>query len=151
MNKFVPLALAAVCAAVFVLPASAQFKKPEDAIKYRKAAFTLLGNHFGHLGAMVKGDIPYDAQAAAQDGDVIATVAMLPWHAFGPGTDKGNTDAKPAVWKDPAKFKEAMEKGQAELPKLVTAAKSGNQDSLKAAFGAAGRTCKGCHDDFRKE
>jgi cytochrome c556 len=35
--------------------------------------------------------------------------------------------------------------------KLAAAAKTGNQDAIKAAFGAAGETCKACHDDFRKK
>ena len=34
------------------LPAQAQFAKPEDAIKYRKASFTVMAAHFGRLGAM---------------------------------------------------------------------------------------------------
>ena len=34
------------------LSAQAQFAKPEDAIKYRKAGFTLTAAHFGRLGAM---------------------------------------------------------------------------------------------------
>ena len=29
------------------LPAQAQFAKPEDAIKYRKASFTVMAAHFG--------------------------------------------------------------------------------------------------------
>ena len=33
-----------------MLPAHAQFAKPEDAIKYRKAGFTVMAAHFGRLG-----------------------------------------------------------------------------------------------------
>jgi cytochrome c556 len=40
---------------------------------------------------------------------------------------------------------------QEELAKLNVAAKGGNLDAIKTAFGAAGQTCKACHDDFRKE
>ena len=45
-------------------PAAAQFQKPEDAVKYRKAAFTVMATHFGRLGAMVQGRIPFDAAVA---------------------------------------------------------------------------------------
>jgi cytochrome c556 len=38
---------------------------------------------------------------------------------------------------------------QSESVKLVAAAKSGNQDAFKTAFGATAGTCKTCHDDFR--
>ena len=133
------------------LPAQAQFAKPEDAIKYRKAGFTLMAAHFGRLGAMAQGRVPFDTKAAAENADVLATVAKLPWAAFGEGTDKGETRAKPEIWKEAAKFKEAADKNQAEIAKLVAAAKTGNLDNLKTAFGSAAPTCKACHDNFRKD
>ena len=133
------------------LPAQAQFAKPEDAIKYRKASFTVMAAHFGRLGAMANGRTPYDAKAAADNADVVATLSKLPWTAFGEGTDKGDTRAKPEVWKEATKFKEASDKMQAEIVKLNTAAKAGNIDALKVAFGPAAASCKACHDNFRKD
>jgi cytochrome c556 len=133
------------------LPAQAQFAKPEDAIKYRKASFTVMAAHFGRLGAMANGRAPYDAKAAADNADVVATLAKLPWAAFGEGTDKGDTRAKPEIWKEGAKYKEAADKMQGEIVKLNTAAKAGNIDALKAAFGPAAASCKACHDNFRKD
>ena len=133
------------------LPAQAQFAKPEDAIKYRKASFTVMAAHFGRLGAMANGRAPYDAKAAADNADVVATLAKLPWAAFGEGTDKGDTRAKPEIWKEAAKYKEAADKMQAEIVKLNTAAKAGNIDALKVAFGPAAASCKACHDNFRKD
>ncbi len=133
------------------LPAQAQFAKPEDAIKYRKASFTVMAAHFGRLGAMANGRAPYDAKAAADNADVVATLAKLPWAGFGEGTDKGDTRAKPEIWKEGAKYKEAADKMQAEIVKLNTAAKAGNIDALKAAFGPAAASCKACHDNFRKD
>ncbi len=150
MKKTIALTgmLAALACAV---PAQAQFAKPEDAIKYRKAGFTLMAAHFGRLGAMAQGRVPFDAKVAAENAEVLATVAKLPWAAFGEGTDKGETRAKPEIWKEAAKFKEAADKNQAEIAKVVAAAKTGNLDNLKAAFGSAAPTCKACHDNFRKD
>ena len=150
MKKTIALSglLAALACA---LPAQAQFAKPEDAIKYRKAGFTLMAAHFGRLGAMAQGRVPFDAKVAAENADVLATVAKLPWAAFGEGTDKGETRAKPEIWEEAAKFKEAADKNQAEIAKLVAAAKTGNLDNLKTAFGSAAPTCKACHDNFRKD
>ena len=133
------------------LPAQAQFTKPEDAIKYRKASFTVMAAHFGRIGAMANGRAPYDAKAAAENADVVATLSKLPWAAFGEGTDKGDTRAKPEIWKEAGKYKEAADKMQAEIVKLNTAAKAGNIDALKAAFGPAAASCKACHDNFRKD
>ncbi len=38
---------------------------------------------------------------------------------------------------------------QGEMSKLNAAAKTGNLDSIKAAVGAVGGSCKACHDAFR--
>jgi cytochrome c556 len=141
----------ALLALMLALPATAQFAKPEDAIKYRKASFTVMAAHFGRVGAMASGRAPYDAKAAAENADIAAAMAKLPWAAFTEGSDKGETRAKPEIWKDSAKYKEAADKMQAEMLKLSAAAKAGNVDALKTAFGPAAASCKGCHDNFRKE
>ena len=54
--------LAAAMALTLAVPAQAQFAKPDDAIKYRKASFTVMATHFGRLGAMANGRLPYDAK-----------------------------------------------------------------------------------------
>jgi cytochrome c556 len=151
MKHVITAAAALSLSLAAILPAQAQFAKPEDAVKYRKASFTVMATHFGRLGAMANGKAPYDAKAAADNAELVATLAKLPWAAFGEGTDKGETRAKPEIWKDAAKFKEAADKMQTELGKLNVAAKAGNVDALKAAFGPAAASCKACHDNFRKD
>ena len=149
MKKLVSAALLLAAAGV-ALPAAAQFAKAEDAIDYRQSAFAVLGHHFGRLGAMANGKMPYDAATAAADGEVIAVVAKLPAHGFVPGSEKGhNTRAKPEVWKELDKAKELDQKMNAEVAKVAVAAKSGNLDQLKAAFGPAAQSCKACHDQYR--
>jgi cytochrome c556 len=134
------------------LPAAAQFQKPEDAIKYRQSAMTVMGNHFGRVAAMAQGRVPFDAKVAAENTAIVGMMSMLPFAGFVPGSDKGMPNrAKPEVWSDGAKFKAAAEKMQAEVAKLDAAAKSGNLDAVKAAVGAVGGACKACHDDFRAE
>jgi len=140
-----------LASAALSMPALAQFQKPEDAIKYRKASFTVMAAHFGRIGAMASGRAPFDAKVAADNAAVVETLSKLPWAAFAPGTDKGDTRALPAVWSESARFKEGADKMQAEIAKLAAATKTGNLDNVKAAFGAAGQTCKACHDDFRKD
>jgi len=141
----------AVLGATLALPSQAQFAKPEDAIKYRKNALFVMSQHFGRLGAMAQGRVPYDAKVAADNAAVLETVSKLPWAAFGEGTDKGDTRAKPEIWKEPAKFKDATDKMQAEMVKVVAAAKSGKADDLKAVFAGAAGSCKNCHDNFRSQ
>lgn len=147
----VSLAVAAVAAAAAGTALAQSFQKPEDAIKYRRSALTVMAAHFGVLGAMANGRAPYDAAAAARSADVLAVVHTLPWTAFTPGTDKGETRAKPEVWSEAAKFKEGQDRLHNDMTKLVAAAKTGSLDSLKAAWGANSGSCKACHDNFRKD
>jgi cytochrome c556 len=150
MKMIAPLALALIAGAV-AMPAAAQFRKPEDAIKYRQASMTLMGHHAGRVGAMANGRIPFDAKAAADSAAALEALAKLPWEGYVPGTDKGETRVLPAIWTESAKFKEYGDKLIAETAKVSAAAKTGNLDAIRASFGAVGQTCKACHDDFRKE
>ena len=149
--KTLLVALVTALGALASLPASAQFQKPEDAIKYRKAAFTVMGAHFGRIGAMASGKVPFDAAAAAANADIVSTMSRLPYAGFIEGTATGDTRAKPEIWTERAKFDAAANKMQEEVGKLNVAAKSGNLDQIKVAFGAAGQSCKACHDNYRKD
>ncbi len=141
----------AAAAVTLSVPASAQFAKPEDAIKYRKAALTVMATHFGRVAAMANGRIPFDAKVAADNASIAESMSKLPWAGFVVGSDKGDTKAKAEIWSDNAKFKDASEKMNGEMVKLAAAARTGNLDAIKTAVGATGGSCKACHDAFRKE
>ena len=148
------LACIAVAATLLALaaPASAQFAKPEDAIKYRQSAMFVMGTHFGRIGAMANGKAPYDAKVAETSAAIVADMSKLPWAGFVAGTETGgNTKAKPEIWTEQAKFKENSEKLMAQTPKLAVAAKTGDLATLKTAFSATADACKACHDDFRNK
>jgi len=139
-------------AALTSLSAAAQFQKPEDAIKYRQSVMTVMANHLSRVGAMAQGKAPFDAKVAADNAAVVVVMSKLPWVAFGEGTDKGMpTRAKPEIWKDQAKVKDLATKMMTEAEKFEAAAKTGNLDTIKAAVGDLGKTCKACHDDYRSE
>jgi cytochrome c556 len=149
--KVVATFVLSVAAIVFAAPAAAQFQKPEDAVKYRQSALTVMANSFGRIGAMVNGRVPFDAKVAQDSAHVVATLSTLPWAGFSPNTEALKSRAKPEIWKDAAKFKDSSDKFVAEAAKLEAAAKTGNLDTIKAAFGAVGGSCKACHDAFRAE
>ncbi len=127
--------------------AQAQFARPENAIKYRQSAMSLMQNHTGRIGAMVAGRVPFDAKVAQENADIIAVMAKLPWQGFGAGTEGGK--AKANIWTDAAKFKAINEKHMVDADRLAAAAKMGNLDQIKAAFGAYSGNCKTCHDEFQ--
>jgi cytochrome c556 len=145
------LAVALALGAGIAADTAAQQRKPADQIKMREGALRVMSWNFGVIGAMVKGERPYDQAEATKRAEVVAFMSHLPWEAFGPGTDKGQTRALPAIWEHLDKFKSAQEHLQTETAKLVEAAKSGDPGKLKSQFGATSKACKACHDDFRKK
>jgi len=148
MKKTTPAwALAALLAAA-APPAAAQFAKAEDAIKYRQGALTVLAQHFGPLGGMANGRVPFDAQSAKDNAEVVLLLSRLPWAAFGEGHQGG--DARAEIWQEREKFDARAKAFQDAAVKLAAAANAGDLAQLKQAFGAAAATCKQCHDSFKK-
>jgi cytochrome c556 len=149
--KSLLLVATALAGLAVALPATAQFQKPEDAIKYRQSAMALQGHHLGRVFAMTSGRVPFDAKVAAEQIEIVAMINRLQFAAFVEGSDKGDTKSKPTIWTDKDKWAAAVARSQEDVVKLAAAGKAGNLDQIKAAFGAVGQSCKGCHDTFRKE
>lgn len=147
--KYLATLFLTAAAATLAMPASAQFAKPEDAIKYRKSALTVMATHFGRVAAMASGRAPFDAKVAMDNAAVAEAMSKLPWAAFVDGSDKGDTKARPEIWADSGKFRDANEKMQGEMSKLAAASRTGSLDNIKAAVGATAGACKACHDVFR--
>ncbi|MGK4924058.1 c-type cytochrome [Bordetella hinzii] len=144
LTAFIALACAAVA-----MPAAAQFAKPQDAVKYRQAALTVMAFHFSRMQPVVRGQAPYDAAQIKANVDILKTLAALPWAGFGPGTEGG--DAKPEVWSNAADFKDKQQRLVDNVGKLSAAADSGDLAKVRAAFGDVGASCKACHDVYRKK
>ena len=67
-----------------------------------------------------------------------------------PGSDKGSgMKADALTQKD--KFTQMHKTNQAELAKLAAVAKGGDLNAIKPQFGAAGASCKACHDTYRNK
>jgi cytochrome c556 len=103
------------------------------------------------MAAMVKGERPYDAAAFAHSAEIIAYMSKLPLEGFIPGSESGDTKAKPEIWLDMDDFKAKLEKMQGEAAKLAEVAKGGDFEAVKAQFGETGKACKACHDKYRNK
>ncbi len=149
MNRLIAAA-ATMAALALSLPASAQFQKPEDAIKYRQSSMFVMANHFGRIGAMVNNRTPYDAAAAVANAEVVSALSRVHWAGFVEGTaGSAKGGASPKIWSERAKFDDAARRMEGEVAKLLAAARTNSLDNLRPAFGAVGQTCKACHDDYR--
>jgi cytochrome c556 len=140
----------ACCLAATALAASAQNLKPESQIKLRKSAYALINYNFGSLAAMAEGKKPYSKDEAARNADMVAVLADVPRGFFGDGTDKGETRAKPEIWRNRSDFDAKMDKMILEARKLPQAARA-DLAALTRAVDDAGSACKACHDDYRSK
>lgn len=127
--------------------------KIEHAIKYRQGAFHVIAWHFGPMGAMVKGEIPFDAQKFAENAKWVQIVSEMPTlEGFVPDSDQGDTEAKAEIWQNWDDFKAKMKKFQEEAAKLAKVAQGATQvDAVKDQLMATGKACKSCHDDYKKD
>jgi cytochrome c556 len=127
-------------------------KEAEQAIAYRKAAYTVLYNNFGPLGAMASGKMPYDAKLFQSRAERVAFMATITPDVF-PAVSKSGapTKAKPEIWDNQAEFTKLMKDLTDKTAALAVASKSGNLDTIKPAFGAAAQTCKACHDKYKAD
>jgi cytochrome c556 len=134
---------------------AAQAQVPADrSVKYRQSALTVMSTSFGRIGAAVKGDIKLDPAALAANAEVVELMSRFAFDGFLQGTEQPTTTgkgAKPEIWKEWDKFKKLQGDLQANTAKLAVAAKSGDADAVKAAFGDTGKACKACHDAFRAQ
>ena len=131
--------------------AYAQFTKPEDAVRYRKAVMVVIAQHFGAMGAVVKGQSALDKAEFARNAQLVQMLAALPWEAFTvAGSDKGDTDLKSSALKDQARFMTAADAFEDEAAMLVNIAEGGGIGEIKSQFGAVAKSCKDCHREYRK-
>ena len=128
--------------------------KPEILVKQRQSAMTLIGKYFGPLGGMAQGKVPFDAKIVQRNADYLHTLAQMPWDGFDPSTKDikdVKTRALPAIWEQPGKVKEAIDRLQSEVGKLQQVSKGGDEGAIKAQIGAVGKACANCHDNFREK
>lgn len=123
--------------------------KPEVLVKQRQAAMTLIGKYWGPVNGMAQGKAPFNAEVAARNAGFLDALSQMPWDGFAESTKdtQEKNRALPAIWAEPAKFKEAQDRMRGAVTKLVAAAR--DEGAFKAAAGEVGKACGGCHENFR--
>lgn len=144
------LSAAAVSAKVNMsaVPAS----KAKAVMHARHEGMETIGKSMKALYRASKAD-PVDVATAKVEAARMAGLSKQAdnWFRAGTGPDKGKTGAKPEIWKDPKDFAAKLEGWQQASAALDAAAKSGDGAAIQSAFGDLGKSCKACHDTYRKE
>ena len=145
--------LSVVCFAS--LPPIAQAAGVQGAIDFRQATMQVYKWYMGPMGGMVKGKIPFDAAVFRNRAEALAKAASLDLTEGFPGNSfsdsESDSDAKPEIrenWEDFMSKAKALKEASA---KLASVAAGGDMAAMKKQFGTTGKTCKGCHDDYREK
>ncbi len=138
---------AIVASALSVAVASSAVAGP---VEDREALMKTVGKSVKLAVSMAKGDVPFDAAAAAAAMQTIHDVPDKFVKLFPQGSDKHpKTEASPKIWQDMNGFLAKANDLKAASAKTKAAASQGQQAFQAAVFGPLVKTCKGCHDAYR--
>lgn len=115
----------------------------------RQEMMKKVGGAMGAIGAIVKGEKPFDAEVVKASLSTMAEVGKdFPNH-FPAGSEVGmDSEASPKIWENMDDFKAKA----AELTKVAEAqlaAMPTDQASTGAVMKAVGATCSSCHETYR--
>jgi cytochrome c556 len=147
--KLLLTGLALALGSGYTLTAFSQVK-PDVLVKQRQAAMTLQGKYFGPMGGMAAGKVPYRADVVTYNASLLDALSRMPWDGFAESTKDVKSAALPAVYSDPAKFKAAQDNFQNAVQALVSASK-GSDEADEGGDRRVGKTCGGCHQNFRQK
>lgn len=143
------LLVAATVFGVFAMSGARASAADEAMFKYRESVMEAVGGHTTAIAAIVKNDVAFadDLKAHAV---ALNDLAKMTGHIFPKGSAVGESEALPAIWEKPEEFKKAVTAFQTAAADLAAAADDGPR-AVAPALGALTKSCKSCHDDFRKK
>lgn len=124
---------------------------PQQVLTKRNAVFKQMNRALEPIGQVAQGRRSYNRDeflALVQD---LEKISRKPWAYFTPDGNYPPTRAQPEVWSQPDAFKKAQDDYLGTVQGLVGAAQTGDIDRIRAATDAVSRSCKACHDTFRRE
>jgi cytochrome c556 len=153
MNKLAILGVAAATLGAVALSVPAQADEAGDnaAVQNRQHLMAGLGGTMGTMGCYMKGncDLPKPVLQLLAQGMVFN--ASHGAAAFKDKTPNATvkTEAKDGIWDNWDDFSGHFADLQKAAMQLADAA--GDKAAMGEALGAVGKTCKGCHSDYREK
>ena len=150
MKKFVlaGVAVVAICGAAYAQRPAANAAATIQARQgnYKQIAAALKG-----IGDQLRADSPDLAQIRPRAALIAdRSVRVLSWFPRGTGPEAGvRTRARPAIWTNPAGFRQRGATFVVAARALNAAARAGDIAQVRTALRDVSHACSGCHDDFR--
>ncbi|WP_207459477.1 cytochrome c [Azospirillum sp. SYSU D00513] len=131
---------------------SAYAADPAAQIKERQQTMKALADGMKPVAAFAKNEGPLDAAKAGAVN--LAKAAATPVaEVFPQGTaiGVGDSHTKPGLWENWGKSQELWSSMKTNADALVKATEGGDRAQVVQAMQAVGKTCGGCHEDFRQK
>lgn len=141
------IALAALAGSIAI----AEAQTGAASIATRQEAMKGNGGAMRTLTQMVRGEQPWNQQAAAQAATTLNSTAKAIPSVFpqGSGAEAGKTRALPAIWQNWSGFEAEAKTLETESAKLLQLAQTNDEAGVKAQLPKVGAVCGSCHEKFR--
>ncbi len=148
MRKRIILTAVSMLLLIFFYGTSS-FADSHGIIKYRQNVMKSTAGHMGAIVDILKNRLPLEAHIVDHARSMLQISRMI-LSMFPEGSGKGRTRSKQAIWENWSEFKSAASDFEQESAKLSKVAESGDMEALAKQVRATGKTCSGCHRNFRK-
>ncbi len=108
-----------------------------------------IGANMGAIASILKNGLSMPGHVAIH-ATMIADSAQLVAPAFKKKVVEGPTDAKAEIWADWEDFRKDIAKMEEAARNLAKAASGIDPAAVGPAVKALGKSCGGCHEEFRK-
>jgi cytochrome c556 len=141
-------------AATLALVATPALADDNAVVKHRKAVMTGIGAAMGATVCQLKGQCNMKPKVLLRQAKTLAFLSAVSTDAFRQATPSATmkTTSTEKVWSDWATFDKGLSTMTMRAGELVKVVKAGaDKVALGEAVSNLGKTCKGCHDNFRKK
>jgi len=125
------------------------FADSHGIIKYRQNVMKSVSGHMGAIVDILKNGLPLKDHIV-DHALSMQQISRMTLSMFPEGSGKGRTKSKQVIWEQWSEFESAASDFERESIKLVEVAQSGDMEELSKQVRATGKTCSGCHRNFRK-
>ena len=125
------------------------FADSHGIIKYRQNVMKSTAGHMGAIVGILKNNLPLESHIVYHARSMLQ-ISRMTLSMFPEGSGKGGTKSKMAIWKKWSEFESAANDFERESSKLVKVAETGDMEALAKQVRSTGKTCSGCHRNFRK-
>ena len=125
------------------------FADSHGIIKYRQNVMKSVSGHMGAIVDILKNRLPLKDHIV-DHALSMQQISRMTLSMFPEGSGKGRTKSKQVIWEQWSEFETAASDFERESIKLVEVAQSGDMEALSKQVRTTGKTCSGCHRNFRK-